>query len=265
MLTHADRAVLHGLTLADAGHGYDPFGLSRAGVATGLALTHFLHRFYFRVQAHGIHDVPSHGAAILAANHSGTLPIDAAMIWADVVRRVGRVPRPVADAFVPAMPFAWTVFSGAGAVAGARGNLDRLLATGELPLVFPEGVPGIAKPFGERYKLRPFRVGHAELAMQHGVPVIPIAVIGAEEQLPLLARLPRLGALLGAPYLPVPAVPLPLPVHYHIHYGHPIDLRAELGDKADDPVIAQRAAERVRGAVAALIEIGLRERPGIFR
>ncbi len=264
-LSSEDRALLDSLTLPDAGHGYDAFGLSRAGVGLGLGLSAFLHRSYFRVEAHGIEHLPRRGAVLLAANHSGPLPIDAFMIWADVVRRTGRVVRPIADSFVPAMPFVWEVLAGAGAICGARANVAHVLQSGQLPLVFPEGVPGVAKPFSERYQLRPFRVGHAELAIRHGVPVVPIGVIGAEEQWPLLARLVRLGRLFRVPYVPVPALPLPLPVHYHLHYGAPIDLRAEIGTDADDPEISGRAAARVRNAVEELVATGLRQRKGIFR
>lgn len=253
------------LPIRDEGLGYDPFGLERDHVALALALTKPLYEKYFRVRSYGTEHVPKQGAAILAANHSGALPFDGAMLWADVVRNVGRVPRAVADNFVSNLPFVSTLFTRAGVVGGARGNVRSLLDAGELLMLFPEGVPGIGKPFSERYQLQEWRVGHAELAIRHRAPVVPIAIIGAEEQMPQVARLKRLGRLFGAPYLPLTLTPLPLPVRYHIHYGAPIPLHEEYKrEDADDPELLKEAARRVRDAVEELLEKGLRERKSVF-
>lgn len=255
-----------GLEAHDAGHGYDPFGLSLPRVRRTAAWFRPLHRHYFRVHSQGSEHVPRAGAALLAANHSGTLPVDGLMLWEDVVLHTGRVPRVVADAFVPGMPFVGTFFARGGMVGGARANVRALLEAGELVTVFPEGVPGIAKPFAQRYRLQPFRVGHAELALRHRVPVVPVAIVGAEEALPQLLKLERLGRLFGWPHIPVPAVPFPLPARLHIHYGAPLHLyEGRAPGDADLPEVAHAAAEQVRAAVARLIEDALRERRGIFR
>lgn len=186
-LSPGDRERLRGLRYQDAGHGYDPFGLHPGWIAAFTALWRPLYEGWFRVSSHGAGHVPAQGPAILAANHSGVWPIDGVMIYLDVLRHGDppRVARPVADHFVPALPFVSTVFSRCGVVGGSRGNVHALLERGELLLIFPEGVPGISKPFRERYRLRPFRIGHAELAIRHRVPVVPVAVIGAEEQFPV--------------------------------------------------------------------------------
>lgn len=263
LLPRRELARIRDLPIRDEGYGYDPYGLERDHVALGIALTRPLYEGYFRVASHGAEKVPKSGAAILAANHSGTLPFDAAMLWADVVRQVGRVPRAVADYFVSNLPFVSTLFTRAGAVAGTRDNVRSLLDAGELMMIFPEGVPGIGKPFHERYQLQEWRVGHAELAIRHRAPVVPVAIVGAEEQMPQIARLKL--RLFGAPYLPLTLTPLPLPVRYHIHYGEPIPLHEEFRrEDADDPEAVKEAARRVRDAVEELIEIGLRERKGIF-
>jgi len=253
------------LPIRDEGFGYDPFGLERDHVALAYALTRPLYEKYFRVKSYGAEHVPREGGAILAANHSGALPFDGAMLWADVVRNVGRVPRPVADFFVSNLPFVSTLFTRAGVVGGARGNVRGLLEAGELLLLFPEGTPGIGKPFSERYQLQEWRVGHAELAIRHRAPVVPVAIIGAEEQMPQVARLKRIGRLIGAPYVPLTLTPLPLPVRYHIHYGEPIPLHREYKrEDADDPELLKEAARRVRDAVEELLEKGLRERKSVF-
>jgi 1-acyl-sn-glycerol-3-phosphate acyltransferase len=253
------------LPIRDEGLGYDPYGLERDHVALGLAVTRPLYEKYFRVRPYGTENVPRKGAAILAANHSGSLPFDGAMLWADVVRNVDRVPRAVADFFVSNLPFVSTLFTRAGVVGGGRANVRSLLDAGELLMLFPEGVPGIGKPFSERYQLQEWRVGHAELAIRHKAPVIPVAIIGAEEQMPQVGRLKRLGRLFGAPYGPLTLTPLPLPVRYHIHYGAPIELHREYKpEDADDPELLKEAARRVRDAVEELLEKGLRERKSVF-
>ena len=264
LLPEGERARVERLRYDDAGHGYDALGLHPDWVAAGLGMFRFLYESYFRVESHGSEHLPADGPAILVSNHSGTLPLDGAMIYLDVQRHTEppRVPRPIVDRFVPLLPFAGLFFARAGAAPGTRENLRFLLEAGELVLIFPEGTPGIGKRFRDRYHLQGWRVGHAETAIAHRVPIIPVAVIGAEEQWPQVARIPV--HLLGAPYVPVPATPLPLPVRYHIHYGAPIRFEYDPAD-ASRPDIVQRAADETRAAVEALIARGLRERKGVFR
>ena len=254
------------LHFRDAGHGYDPFGLHPAFVHFGLGLTRFPYEHYFRVQSFGHEHLPEEGAAILAANHSGNLPFDGMMLWSDVLRHTAppRIVRGIADHFVPALPFIGTIFARAGMVGGSRGNVRSLLETGELLMIFPEGTPGIIKPFSKRYQLQYFRVGHAEMAIRHQVPVIPVGIIGAEEQLPSFFASQRLGRRLGIDALPIPVLPFPLPVRYYIYYGKPIHF-SYTEDQADDPVVVKEAAACVQQEVQKLIDAGLTKRKGIFR
>ena len=176
-----------------------------------------------------------------------------------------RIPRPVVDRFVPLLPFVSTSMARLGAVSGTRANVRRLLERGELLAIWPEGVGGVARSFRQRYRLQDWRVGHAELAIRHRAPVVPVAIVGAEEGWPVLARL-RAFHLFGAPCLPIPAVLFSLPTHYQIHYGAPISLHRGLPcDAADDPAVLAQAAARVRGAVRELIHRALTRRRGVFR
>ena len=132
-------------------------------------------------------------------------------------------------------------------------------------MIFPEGVPGIVKPFAERYQLQKFREGHAELAIRHRAPIVPVGVVGGEEQMPALFTSRRLGKLFGLPVVPVPAVPVPLPVRYHLLYGEPIPVHEDYTvEQADDPVVVAEAAGRVKAAVDALLKEGLSKRKGVF-
>ncbi|MCP4807056.1 MAG: acyltransferase family protein [Proteobacteria bacterium] len=256
-LAHVDAIHMPG----DAGHGFDPFGLHRDFVKMGLAITMPIYKRYFRVESFGTENIPKTGPGVLAANHSGTVPTDGMMLWTDVVLKASRVPRPIADHFVPALPVIGTFFARGGMVGGSRGNARALLSAGELLMIFPEGTPGIGKHFRDRYKLQKWRVGHAELAMRHGAPVIPVAFVGPEEQMPQVARIDV--PAMGLPYVPIPATPLPLPVKYRIHYGKPVPIdRDYRPSDADDPDAVAEAAERVGNAVQALIDEGLRLRGG---
>ncbi|HEY0840533.1 MAG TPA: lysophospholipid acyltransferase family protein [Vulgatibacter sp.] len=266
LLSPEERDRIESLQVKDAGTGYDTFGLNADHVALGLAMAKPLYERYFRVISKGATSVPREGPAILAANHSGTLPFDAAMLWADVIRESGRVARPVGDPFVSNLPFIGTFFARGGMVSSARENVRALLESGELVMIFPEGVPGIGKPFHERYHLTHWRIGHAALAIRLRAPVVPVAIIGAEEQMPQLAKLRRLGGLVGAPYVPLTLTPFPLPVRYRIHYGEAIALHERFDPAdADDPNKVREAAGLVKAAVEDLIQVGLRERTGIFR
>lgn len=267
-LPEAEIERLRSLHFADAGHGYDPFGMHPAHVALGEVITQPLYDRYFRVVSQGHEHIPVGGPAVLASNHSGNLPIDGMMIWLDVLRKTNppRVARPIADHFVPALPWIGTLFARAGMVGGSRGNARALLESGGLLMIFPEGIPGIIKPWAKRYHVQRFRVGHAELAIRHHAPIIPVGVVGAEEQLPQLFASKRLGRLFGIEAVPIPAVPVPLPVKYHIYYGEPINAHEEHPpEAADDPDIVREVSARVQAAVQALLERGLKERKGIFR
>ncbi len=243
----------------NAGHGYDELGLSPEAIEKVRPALRFLHERYFRVESSGLENLPKSGGFILVANHSGTVPIDGAMIVADVLLRADRLVRPIADRFLPLLPFFGTWLARLGAAVGSRRNVELLLSRDEPILIFPEGTTGISKPWSSRYRLQAWRVGHAELAIRYRVPIIPVAVIGAEEQMPQIGRL--LMKPLGAPYIPVPATPIPLPVKYRLFYGEPIDMSEH---DADDTRSIREAAEKTHERLELLMQDGLRRRKGIF-
>lgn len=256
----AQQAPFH-----DAGHGYDVFGLHPPTLAAAVSAGTLLYDWYFRVDSRGIENVPATGGAILVANHGGVLPVDAAMLCLDVLRRTDppRIPRAITDHFVPRLPFVSTLFARLGVVSGTRANLRALLDQGELVAIWPEGVAGPAKSFRDRYRIKEWRVGFAEFAIRHHVPVVPVAIVGAEESWPLATKLAI--RVFGSPYLPVPATPVPLPAHYHIRYGEPIFLAGGAHRAIDDPDIIANAATRVQVALERLLDDTLRARRGVFR
>ncbi|MEO8701654.1 MAG: lysophospholipid acyltransferase family protein [Kofleriaceae bacterium] len=238
------------------------FGLHPASLAQAVTASRMIYERYFRVESRGAQNIPASGPTIVVANHGGVLPVDGAMLALDLARNTepARIPRMVADHFVPRLPLVSTLFARLGVVSGTRANVRRLLERGELVVIFPEGVSGPAKPYAERYKLQHWRVGFAELAMRHRAVVVPAAIIGAEESWPVAARL-RGVRLFGSPYLPIPASPIPLPVRYHIGYGAPIELAGD----PESPAAVTAAANHVFEALDTLIAWGRTARNGAFR
>lgn len=258
----AKQAAFH-----DAGHGFDVFGLHPPVLASAVSAAAPVYERYFRVDSRGIEHVPKTGPAILVANHAGVLPVDAAMLCLDVLRRTDppRIPRAVAAHFVPRLPLVATAFARLGVVNGTRANVRYLLENDELLAIWPEGVTGTAKHFRDRYRLQEWRVGFAEHAIRHRAPVIPVAIIGAEESWPLAAKLSKLHVF-GSPYWPIPVVPGPLPTHYRITYGPAIHLDEDhVAAEADDPAIVATAADRVRAALQQLVDDARIVRRGWFR
>lgn len=265
LLPGEQRERLARLRYADAGHGFDVFGMHPDWVALGMGMFHQAYERYFRVESFGADNIPAEGPAILAANHAGLMPLDACLLYSDVVRHTDppRVPRAVIDLFVGLLPFVGTFFSRAGGAPGTRRNFRALLEADQLLMVFPEGDPAIGKPWAERYRLYPFRLGHAELAIRHRVPVVPVAIIGSEEHWPLWLKIEAIRPM-GAPFVPIPLTP-PLPVRYRIRYGAPIRLHERWApEQSDDPAVLREAAALVQAAVQAELDTGLALRPGVF-
>lgn len=248
-------------------YGYDPFGFHPHSLKYPLLLTKWLYRHYFRCEAHGIEHVPAEGPCILVANHAGQLPFDAMVILTALMLEAPhpRMARTMVERFVPMLPFVSYLFNRWGQITGTAENCRRLLRDGEMILVFPEGVAGISKPFSRRYQLASFGQGFMRLALESEAPVVPVAVIGAEEQAPALnakplARLARTPSFPVVPYPPFFPI-VPLPVKYRLYFGEP--LRFD-GDPDDEDVVIDEKVRAVRNRIRSMIHLGLRERRHVF-
>jgi 1-acyl-sn-glycerol-3-phosphate acyltransferase len=247
--------------------GFDEFGMSRDSVRGVMRVARWIYRNYFRATAFGVEHIPATGRAILVANHSGQLPWDGLAIAAACFLEPPqpRVVRSMVEYFVPTVPFASYLLARWGQIIGTPENCRRLLAAEETVLVFPEGARGISKSFARRYQLAEFGMGFMRLALEMRAPIVPIAVIGAEEQAPAI-NVKSIARLLGAPSFPVvpypPFVPiLPLPVKYRIYFGEPIHVT---GDPDDDDEILEDKTRRVKNQIQSMIQHGLRERAHVF-
>ena len=250
--------------------GVDPFGFDPEFLAWSIPFAHFLYRTYFRTESHGLTNIPE-GPVLLVANHSGQIPVDGMMIATSMLldAEPPRIVRSMIERWVPTLPFISYYMVRSGQVLGTPENCRLLLTNGEAILVFPEGARGIAKTFDRRYRLQRFGLGFMRLALENGAPIVPVAVIGAEEQAPSLYNARAVARLLGAPSFPItPTFPwlpvvglLPYPVKYRLWFGEPMHFA---GDPDDEDAVVGAKVAKVKEALAGLIEHGLAERDHIF-
>jgi 1-acyl-sn-glycerol-3-phosphate acyltransferase len=246
-------------------YGVDPFGLELDFTKAAIAPALWLYRTYFRVQTHGIEQVPA-GRVMLVSNHSGQLPLDGAMIGMALLLEgePPRVVRAMVEKWAPTLPFVAPFFARIGQVVGTPENCRRLLAAGETIMVFPEGTRGLNKTYDKRYRLQEFGSGFMRIALETSTPIVPVAVVGAEEQAPAFFDFKSVAKVIGFPSLPVTPtlLPLPLPVKYHLWFGAPLRFT---GSAEDDDVELDRKVSDVKHAIESLLERGLASRASIFR
>lgn len=230
-----------------------------------------LYREWFRTEVTGAKHVPSEGAGLVVANHSGTVALDALMLTV-AIRDEQRYLRLLGADLVFRMPFVSELSRKFGATLACQPDAERLLRAGELVGVFPEGFKGVGKGYLNRYKLQRFgRGGFVAAALATGTPIIPAAIIGAEEAYPMIGDIKPLARLFGLPYFPVtPTFPwlgplgaVPLPSKWLIEFGEPIPTE-HLVDEADDPMVVFNLADQVRETIQQLVGDALARRPDIF-
>ena len=244
--------------------GVDPFGFDADYALSVVAPFLWLYKHYFRVETHGLEQVPA-GRVLLVSNHSGQIPIDGAMIGVAMLTEANppRAVRALVEKWVPSLPYISTIFARAGQVVGTPENCRRLLQAGEPVLVFPEGVRGISKLWPQRYQLQEFGLGFMRLALETHTPIVPVAVIGGEEQAPAIANLKPVAKMLGFPVLPVTltGIPLPLPTKYRLYFGEPMRFT---GRADDDDAELEKKVRTVRTTIQTMLDKGLRERKHVF-
>ncbi|MEY4948830.1 MAG: hypothetical protein RL698_1041 [Pseudomonadota bacterium] len=251
-------------------YGYDAWGFSPETSRRVLTLMGLLYRYWFRVELHGIENLPE-GRALVIANHSGQIPLDAAMMMVGSILEgePPRILRGMAEYWLPTLPFIGTMGHRIGSVVGTPKNCIDLLHREEAVLAFPEGVRGLNKPFSRRYRLQRFGLGFMRLALETDAPIVPAVVVGAEEQIPTVGNADALGRMVGLPALPIPALlpilgplcMLPLPVKYHVWIGEPMSFS---GNPHDEDVFIEGLVDKVRSRMREMIERGLRARRSSF-
>jgi len=248
--------------------GVDEFGMDPAWTKYALASVAVLHRHYFRTEVHGAAHIPP-DRVLLVSNHSGQVPIDGALIGASLFMDVEppRFARAMVEKWTQTLPFVSLLFSRVGQVVGVPENAKRLLEKDEALVVFPEGARGISKTFDRRYQLVDFGLGFMRLAIETNTPIVPVAVIGGEEQYISVGNFDSLAKLLRAPSIPilpqllVPGGVLPLPTKYRIYFGEPMRFG---GDADDDDAIIEEKVFVVKATIQSMLNRGLKARKSIF-
>jgi 1-acyl-sn-glycerol-3-phosphate acyltransferase len=254
----------------------DDFGFDPELTDTVLmGLARPLYQRWFRVEVRGIENIPDTGGALVVANHSGAIAIDSLMtsIADHDEHPQHRFLRMLGADLVFGVPFLGELARKSGATLASNPDAERLLARGELVGVWPEGFKGIGKPFSERYKLQRFgRGGFVSAALRTRTPIIPCAIVGAEEIYPILGNMPTVARLLGLPYAPItPTWPwlgplglVPLPSKWLIEFGTPVPTDGFGDNAADDPMLVFDLTDQVRQTIQQTLYALLVQRRSVF-
>jgi 1-acyl-sn-glycerol-3-phosphate acyltransferase len=254
----------------------DEFGFDRELTERVLApLIRPVYQYYWRAEWLGMRNVPSKGGAVLVGNHGGTLPVDALVMKFGVLDRhpAHRHIRLLAADLAFRMPFVGPLARKMGNTLACEDDALRLLDAGELVGVFPEGFKGAGKGWRNRYKLQRFgRGGFVEIALRAGVPIVPVAIVGAEEIYPMIGNAKGLARLFGLPYAPVtPTFPLlgplgliPLPSKWIVEFGRPIRTDRFGPDAASDAMLIFELTDRIRDTIQQMLFRNLMKRRSIL-
>lgn len=238
------------------------YGFDLDAAARLYRVTTFLHRRWFRTECHGIEQLPR-GRVMLVANHaSHALAWDGANILSAclVDAEPPRLVHAMADHRLMELPILGSAARRIGAVDGDRATCTRILRDGGAVLVFPEGARAHDRRYRDRYRLAPFGSGFVRVAMLARAPIVPVAVVGGEEEAPLLANPHWLQRLVGTHAAPItPTLVFPLPVRYRLHFGAPIRLRGPY-----NAATVAAGVRRVRDVLTALLARGLASRRRVF-
>jgi 1-acyl-sn-glycerol-3-phosphate acyltransferase len=244
-------------------YGVDPYGISQRYLAYAFTSLAFLYKSYFRVNAVGLDHVPPRGRGMLVGNHSGGVAIDGAMVLASMFleKEPPRLAQGMVEKFMNKVPFMSLWSNRTGQFVGLPEHAARLLEDERLLMVFPEGARGTAKLYRQRNSLVQFGTGFVRLALKTKTPIIPFGFVGGGEAIPTVFNAYKLGALFGAPYIPVTPYlfALPLPVRLEVTYGEPLVFEGT-GSEEDD--VIQAHVDTVKAKIASLIEVGRRRRGG---
>lgn len=250
--------------------GFDPWGYNPEVLKRFLLPAAWLYRYYFRCKVRGIENVPR-GRVMVIGNHAGQVAFDGLMISVALVLEAEppRLARGMGEYWLGTLPFLSVLLDRIGSSVGTPQTCADMLLHEECVMAFPEGVRGMNKVYADAYQLQEFGLGFMRLALETGTPIVPVAVVGSEEQAPAVANLESFGRILGMPAFPVtltwpwlgPLGMLPLPVRYHIEFGAPMRFS---GDPHDEDEVVEEKVQEVKSTIQAMLRRGLAERRSIF-
>jgi 1-acyl-sn-glycerol-3-phosphate acyltransferase len=245
------------------------FGFQRATAERWLGRVRATVWRYFRPQVLGAEHLPQ-GRALIIGCHSGVIPYDAACTLVAIHQATGRFSRAVGDDLFGQVGFVEGFLRQQGAVVGRPETVEALLRAGHFVLVFPGGARDMERPYlTERYRVLPHRGfapgrgGYVKIALRTRAPIIPLAVVGAEEAHLMLGNVPLVASVMGVPFFPLVLFPFPLPVKLYIRFGKPIVL-PDPPAAAKDQRRVDQLNEMVRHRVQRLIDDTVQRRHGLI-
>jgi 1-acyl-sn-glycerol-3-phosphate acyltransferase len=215
----------------------------------------------FGVEIEGIDRLPP-GRCLIVANH--TFGFDVMFAAAAVFKATGRVVWGLGEHAWWRFPFIRRLAASAGTVDGTQENADRLLQADQLVLVLPGGIREAVKPHELRYRLLwGQRYGFIRAAIRNQAPVVPLAMVGADDLFDLVGDAMRRGRRIRFP-IPRPAYGLPILHRVKLKgiFGEPIALGAG-PEQEHDTAVLRRCRHEVEGALYELIDTELARRAGI--
>lgn len=244
---------------------YDSFGGNIKEAANFFAVLLFMYKFYFRVDAHGVENLPADGPGLMVSNHAPILPLDAMMIGSAclVEPEKPRLVRSIINKSIANIPFFSTTMNRVGQIIGCDENVRRIFSNGNLMLVFPTGAEGQVHSIFNKYHMDRFTVGFMEYALKYKTPIIPTCVTGSEEAAMTLAGIDL--PLAGFKHLPItPIFPwlgplglVPFPSKFDIYFGEPVDYFTENAERADDPAVVRELVDDLHGKIKKMLDDAL--------
>jgi 1-acyl-sn-glycerol-3-phosphate acyltransferase len=253
----------------------DEWGLDREVLDAVLPFFEFMYQKYWRVSLSGVENVPEEGRALLVSNHSGQLPWDGSMLATGMMLEHPnkRLVRTLYATWFPTLPILSDILVKCGQVLATDENGTRLLENDELVAVYPEGYKGVGKLYKDRYNLARFgRGGFVRMALKTRAPIIPVAIVGAEETYISLAKSSVMAKLIGFPYFPIsPTFPwlgllgfVPLPTKWYIDIGAPIPVDHYKANAENNVMLVSQLTDQVRNVVQKMIYDRLEQRRSVF-
>jgi 1-acyl-sn-glycerol-3-phosphate acyltransferase len=225
---------------------------------------------YFRAATIGAENIPD-GRAMIVASHSGVVPWDALLLVAEIYRLTGRFSWNAGHEYWQ-RSFLKDLLVSTGMVLGGRADFEALLRQDEICTIFVDAGQGNRHAYyleSDRYKVKPEKGfalgcgGYVKVALRTRSPIVPVAIVGAEEVHYCLGDVPQVAEYLKVPFFPLVASLVPLPARIYIRFGEAIQLSAP-PEAADQQAVVDRLNEQVRSAMQALVDDTLRRRKGVY-
>jgi 1-acyl-sn-glycerol-3-phosphate acyltransferase len=224
---------------------------------------------YFHPQVIGAEHLPR-GRALIVGCHSGGLPYDAACTLVAINDATGRFARAIGDNLFGRLSYVEEFLRQQGALVGRPDVVEASLRAGNMVLLFPGGARDMERSYlTQRYQVLPHRGfapgrgGYIKLALRTRTPIVPLAVVGAEEAHVILGNVPLLARALTWPFFPLILFPFPLPAKFYIRFGPPIRLGGTAADAENQRRVDQLNL-MVRRRVQRLIDDTRRRRRGVI-